>query len=209
MNEALSSFGHRIRLLRHKRGWSLTDLATRAELSRSYLFQLEQDKSSPTLRKIESLASAFDLALTELLQGQAPTDKAQGITCDPRIQFGAPCISGTRVTTESVYAMYLGGESVAGIADCYGIHPDDVRTAVQLQTMWELQTQSPWALIWEGSYSKLHDLWWRFRGWLGGCGGEKIGISPRRILKYAFKGVCIIVLYEIMQEIIIGVLPWG
>lgn len=59
--------GVRIRQLREKKGWSLTDLAERSGVSRSYIFQLESGKSAPTEEKILQLANAFGALPSELL----------------------------------------------------------------------------------------------------------------------------------------------
>lgn len=73
MPEQMSSrsLGSRVRELRQKRSWSLTDLANHAHLSRSYLFQIEQGNSSPTQTKIQALADALGVRASELL-GEEP-----------------------------------------------------------------------------------------------------------------------------------------
>jgi len=62
-----ATFGSRVKELREARGWSLSDLARRAAISRSYLFQIENDSSSPTGPKIQALADALGVLAGELL----------------------------------------------------------------------------------------------------------------------------------------------
>lgn len=59
--------GVRIRQLREKRGWSLTELAEQASVSRSYISQIESGKSIPTQEKILQLAEALGVLPSELL----------------------------------------------------------------------------------------------------------------------------------------------
>lgn len=58
--------GARIRRLRERRGWSLSDLAGEAKIARSYLYQIEQNKSAPTQATIEKLAKALDALPSQL-----------------------------------------------------------------------------------------------------------------------------------------------
>lgn len=62
--------GVTIRELRERKGWSLTTLAERAEISRSYLHQVEQGESAPTSEKIQKLAEALGALPSELLGEQ-------------------------------------------------------------------------------------------------------------------------------------------
>ena len=63
--------GTRVRQLREGKGWSLTDLAERAGISRSYLAQIESGDSVPTQAKILQLAHALGALPSELL-GEEP-----------------------------------------------------------------------------------------------------------------------------------------
>jgi transcriptional regulator with XRE-family HTH domain len=65
--------GPRIRLLRDKKGWSLSELAEHAGISRSYLHQIERGESVPTQDKIAQLAAALGALPSELL-GQEPEE---------------------------------------------------------------------------------------------------------------------------------------
>lgn len=59
--------GPKVRMLREKKEWSLTDLAHRAGISRSYLAQIEAGESTPTQEKIVQLANALGALPSELL----------------------------------------------------------------------------------------------------------------------------------------------
>lgn len=61
------SLGFRVRQLREKKAWSLTELAERAGISRSYLAQIESGESIPTQAKILQLAEALGALPSELL----------------------------------------------------------------------------------------------------------------------------------------------
>lgn len=68
-----SPIGPRVRQLREKHGWSLTELAERAEISRSYLAQIERGGSTPTQEKIIKLAGALGVRPSQLL-GEEPEE---------------------------------------------------------------------------------------------------------------------------------------
>lgn len=56
-----------LRVLRHARALSQEDVAGRAELDRSFVSDLENDKYAASLSTIEALASALDVEPWELL----------------------------------------------------------------------------------------------------------------------------------------------
>lgn len=57
----------RLRLEREARGWSLADLAKRAEVSKATISKIERAEISPTAATLVRLASAFGLSLAGLL----------------------------------------------------------------------------------------------------------------------------------------------
>ncbi len=65
------SLGIRLRQMREDKGWSLSQLAETAKISRSYLAQIESGESIPTQAKIIQLANAFGALPSELL-GETP-----------------------------------------------------------------------------------------------------------------------------------------
>lgn len=55
-------FATNLRRLRHAKGWSQDELALEAEMSRSYLSQLEKGKLHVSLKVIGRLADALKVA---------------------------------------------------------------------------------------------------------------------------------------------------
>ena len=50
-----------------------------------------------------------------------------GVTLNPLVQFGAPCIKGTRIPTRSVFGMIQAGDSPERVARSYGISPGELQ----------------------------------------------------------------------------------
>jgi transcriptional regulator with XRE-family HTH domain len=72
--------GARIKQLRVNKGWSLSELAARAGISRSYLYQLELGESAPTHDKIAQLAHALGALPSELMgEPEAASDIPQSL----------------------------------------------------------------------------------------------------------------------------------
>jgi transcriptional regulator with XRE-family HTH domain len=61
------SIGERIKRLRERKGWSLSDLAIESGISRSFVHQIEKGTSAPTQDKIAKLATALGALPSELL----------------------------------------------------------------------------------------------------------------------------------------------
>ena len=49
---------------------------------------------------------------------------------DQRIQFGAPCIRGTRIPVTSIYGQFKGGDSLKYIAKSYRITEKQAQAAI-------------------------------------------------------------------------------
>jgi len=62
--------GEQIRALREKRGYTLQELAKRANLSLSYLSEIERDSKRPSPKTIDKLATALDVPKTEFIKGR-------------------------------------------------------------------------------------------------------------------------------------------
>jgi len=61
--------GGQIRSFREERGYTLQDLARRANLSLSYLSEIERGSKRPSLKTIDKLAGALNVAKTQLIEG--------------------------------------------------------------------------------------------------------------------------------------------
>lgn len=59
--------GVRIRLERESRGWSLSDLAERAGVSRAMIHKIERGDSSPTAMLLGRLSGAFGISMSTLI----------------------------------------------------------------------------------------------------------------------------------------------
>jgi transcriptional regulator with XRE-family HTH domain len=67
MSQLVNSFGITVRQLREQHSWSQEALAERADLSRSYVGELERGQAIPSLLTLHKLAQALDLSLANLL----------------------------------------------------------------------------------------------------------------------------------------------
>lgn len=84
-----SRLGARIRAERESRGWSLSDLAGRASVSRAMIHKIERGDSSPTANLLGKLSGAFGISMSTLLAraeaeaGQLLRKSDQSIWIDP------------------------------------------------------------------------------------------------------------------------------
>lgn len=65
-------------------------------------------------------------------------EPSNGIVLEPQVQFGAPCIKGTRIPTRSLAGMVEAGDSVELVANAYNLTPETVKAACD----WEHRLQS-------------------------------------------------------------------
>lgn len=54
-----------------------------------------------------------------------------GISMDPGVRFGKPCVAGTRVDVATLVSAIAEGESVQTAAEEYGLTEDQVRAALR------------------------------------------------------------------------------
>jgi uncharacterized protein (DUF433 family) len=81
----------------------------------------------------EYMVSAHDL-LFDLDQRALLWEPAKGIVLDPRIMFGEPCIKGTRISTEVIWALHAAGDPKDRIAESYGLPVEVVEAAIDWET---------------------------------------------------------------------------
>ena len=67
--DILENFGKRVRMLREKGDWSQEEFAQECDLDRSYFGAVERGKRNLSLKNIERIAIAFDISVSELLEG--------------------------------------------------------------------------------------------------------------------------------------------
>ena len=61
------ALGEQIRQLRKERGWRQIDLAEEAGIHENYVSDLEMGRQEVGLRTLQSIATAFDLRVSELM----------------------------------------------------------------------------------------------------------------------------------------------
>ncbi|MBC2856401.1 MAG: cupin domain-containing protein [Cetobacterium sp.] len=64
------SIGERIKKSRNEKGLSLRELATRVELSASFLSQIEQGKASPSIENLKKIANCLDVRVSYLIEDE-------------------------------------------------------------------------------------------------------------------------------------------
>lgn len=62
----LIKFGRKVRSERLKRGFSQEELASRADVHRTYIGMIERAEKNITLKNIEKVAKALNLSISEL-----------------------------------------------------------------------------------------------------------------------------------------------
>ena len=63
-------------------------------------------------------------------QAATTWEPSRGVLLDPGIQFGEPCISGTRVATEVLWSFHVAGDSEKELARMYGIDISRIEAAL-------------------------------------------------------------------------------
>ncbi len=57
-------------------------------------------------------------------------EPSDGVLLDPMVQFGAPCVKGTRVPTRSIWGMIDAGDPPRWVADSYRLSEEEVEAAI-------------------------------------------------------------------------------
>ena len=58
-----------------------------------------------------------------------------GVLLEPQVQFGAPCIKGTRIPTRSIHGMIAAGDAPKWVAEAYEISIAEVRAAYDWESL--------------------------------------------------------------------------
>jgi uncharacterized protein (DUF433 family) len=61
----------------------------------------------------------------------------EDVTLKPTVQFGAPCVAGTRIPTRAIWSMIRGGDREDSVAKAYNLALDKVRHAMEWETRLE------------------------------------------------------------------------
>ena len=86
----------------------------------------------------EYLIPIHGLAFDEDTRKAVSWEPYVGIVLQPRVQFGAPCIQGTRIPTRSLAGMVAAGDSIEWVARAYKLSPEAVQGACD----WEFRLRS-------------------------------------------------------------------
>jgi transcriptional regulator with XRE-family HTH domain len=97
MVSGLSLVGARLRAARHARGWTLEDLASRAQMSASTLSRLESGKRQASLELLVPLTRQLGIRIDDLITQEAPDPRVRrevirrdGLVIVPLFPEGAP-----------------------------------------------------------------------------------------------------------------------
>ncbi|ROR95897.1 XRE family transcriptional regulator [Salana multivorans] len=97
MHEELSQVGARLRAARHARGWTLEELAARAEMSTSTLSRLESGKRQASLELLLPLTRQLGIRIDDLVRLDAPDPRVRrpairrdGLVVAPLAPEGSP-----------------------------------------------------------------------------------------------------------------------
>ena len=104
-------------------------LAMRALLE-AYLIRLERDVHGLPIR-------FFPFLVRPQVTGQPQPPRfaeARPVTIDPRVMFGRPVISGSRIPTAEVFGRFRAGDTIAEIAHDYERPAEDIETAIQWES---------------------------------------------------------------------------
>ncbi|WP_158826526.1 helix-turn-helix domain-containing protein [Mucilaginibacter lacusdianchii] len=66
-NKAVNSVGNNIRTLRHQRGWSQEDVATRLGISIPAFSKIETGITDVNLSRLEQIATIFEISVVQLV----------------------------------------------------------------------------------------------------------------------------------------------
>ena len=78
------------------------------------------------------------LKFGELSRVAVSWEPTEGVVLEPQIQFGAPCLKGTRIPTRTIAGMFEAGDSVEWIVEAFGISQTGVKAACD----WESRLRS-------------------------------------------------------------------
>ncbi len=85
MSKTMEYIAQRVKHLRTQQNLSLEELADKSNLTKNYIWQIEQAKANVSINKLEALSSALNVDLLELLPGTELEDNASTILLSKKI----------------------------------------------------------------------------------------------------------------------------
>jgi uncharacterized protein (DUF433 family) len=85
-------------------------------LLEAYLKRVKRDESGVPLK-------LFPFSTSEV-------DASKPVSIDPRVQFGKPCIAGTRIPTAIIAERHEAGDTVEQLAEDYERSPEEIERAI-------------------------------------------------------------------------------
>ncbi len=111
--------------LQSRRGWSHPFAMEPIWVSGLYMYIKEDDipiqiaRWQPALNFVELfIGPMHNMAFGEEQQAEAWEPEA-GVVLNPNISFGEPCLKGTRIATQTLWALHAAGDSAERIAEAY------------------------------------------------------------------------------------------
>ena len=75
------------------------------------------------------------LEFGELSRVAVSWEPTEGVVLEPQVQFGAPCIKGTRIPTRTIFGMVEAGDPLEWVASAYGISSNQVQVAYDWESL--------------------------------------------------------------------------
>jgi len=94
-----------------------------ASRSGQYAFQILEEYLIPV--------HGLTFGKQHIVQTWEPRDD---IMLDPLIQFGAPCIKGTRIPTRTLWGMFMGGDIIEYISQAYHLTVEQIQNAIDWES---------------------------------------------------------------------------
>lgn len=79
---------------------------------------------------LEPFLKRIDFGVDSLAERYYPLKHSHTVVVDPKHQFGQPTIFGTNITTEIIFKLYQGGETLENICTLYDINANQATDAI-------------------------------------------------------------------------------
>ena len=83
----------------------------------------------------EFLIPVNDLVFDDSTHRAVSWEPVSGVALEPQVQYGAPCIKGTRIPTRTIFGMVEAGDPLEWVASAYGISSNQVQVAYDWESL--------------------------------------------------------------------------